>query len=146
MALPQGTTSSSCLIPQSTTPFSVIPRFRPFKALSRSDMHCLFISDLFTVSLCLVTCKFYNCRDFFFFFKFYLLHFHSRESWGLLLSHCRAKETSSRLVSGPNIPLQGRQRSRVCIPDASWESELDSRGSKGPRSPLESPQVSLGAH
>ena len=30
------------------------------------------------------------------------------------------------------------------IPDASWESELDSRGSKGPRSPLESPQVSLG--
>ena len=57
----------------------------------------------------------------------------SRESWGLLLSHCRAKETSSRLCPGPNIPLQGRQRSRGCIPDASWESELDSRGSKGPQ-------------
>ena len=44
------------------------------------------------------------------------------------------------------VLIQGRQRSRGCIPDASWESELDSRGSKGPRSPLESPQVSLGAH
>ena len=43
----------------------------------------------------------------------------ARESWGLRSSHCRAKETSSRLVS---------------------------KGSKGLRSPFESRRAPLGAH
>ena len=50
------------------------------------------------------------------------------------------------LCSGPNVLLQGRQVSWVCIPDSPGESGLISRGSKGLRSPLESRRVSLGAH
>ena len=46
---------------------------------------------------------------------------------------------------GPNIPLQGRQGSRGCIPGAPGESGLVSRGSQGLRSPLESRRGSLGA-
>ena len=42
--------------------------------------------------------------------------------------------------------LQGRQGSRVCIPDSSGESVLTSRVSKGFRSRLESGWVSLEAH
>ena len=50
------------------------------------------------------------------------------------------------LFPGHNVPLQGRQTSRGCIPDSPGESGLISRGSKGLRSPLESRRVSLGAH
>ena len=39
---------------------------------------------------------------------------------------------------GPNIPLQGRQGSRGCIPGSPGESGLVSRGSQGLCSPLES--------
>ena len=46
---------------------------------------------------------------------------------------------------GPNIPLQGRQGSRGCIPGSPGESGLVSRGSQGLRSPLESRRGSLGA-
>ena len=46
---------------------------------------------------------------------------------------------------GPNIPLQGRQGSRGCIPGSRGESGLVSRGSQGLRSPLESRRGSLGA-
>ena len=46
---------------------------------------------------------------------------------------------------GPNIPLQGRQGSRGCIPGSPGESDLVSRGSQGLRSPLESRQGSVGA-
>ena len=41
------------------------------------------------------------------------------------------------LCPGHNVPLQGRQASRGCIPDSPGESDLVSRGSKGLRSPLE---------
>ena len=41
---------------------------------------------------------------------------------------------------------QGGQGSRGCFPDASGESVLVSRGSKGLRSPLQLQWVSLGAH
>ena len=44
-----------------------------------------------------------------------------------------------------NIPLQGRQGSRACIPGSHGESGLVSRGSQGLRSPLESRRGSLGA-
>ena len=50
------------------------------------------------------------------------------------------------LCLGPNVPLQGRQGSRGCIPDSPEESGLVYRGSKEFRSPLESQRVSLGAH
>ena len=46
---------------------------------------------------------------------------------------------------GPNIPLQGKQGSRGCIPGSPGESDLVSRGSQGLRSPLESRQGSVGA-
>ena len=46
---------------------------------------------------------------------------------------------------GPNIPLQGRQGSRGCIPSSPGESGLVSRGSQGLRPPLESRRGSLGA-
>ena len=42
------------------------------------------------------------------------------------------------MCPGTNIPLQGRQGSRGCIPGSPGESGLVSRGSQGPRSPLES--------
>ena len=47
---------------------------------------------------------------------------------------------------GPNIPLQGRQGSRRCIPGSPGESGLAWRGSKGLRFPLKSRHGSLGAH
>ena len=47
------------------------------------------------------------------------------------------------LCLGPNVPLQGRQGSRGCIPDSPEESGLVYRGSKEFRSPLESQRVSL---
>ena len=47
---------------------------------------------------------------------------------------------------GPNIPLQGRQGSRGCIPGSPGESGLASRASQGCRSPLKSRRRSLGAH
>ena len=50
------------------------------------------------------------------------------------------------LCPGPNVPLQGRQRSRGCILDAPEESGLISRGRKGLCSALESPRVFLGDH
>ena len=46
---------------------------------------------------------------------------------------------------GLDIPLQGRQGSRGCIPGSPGESGLVSRGSQGLRSPLESRRGSLGA-
>ena len=50
------------------------------------------------------------------------------------------------LCPGPNVPLQGRQGSRVCIPGSPWESGLISRGSQGHRSPVKLRRVYLGAH
>ena len=47
------------------------------------------------------------------------------------------------LCLGLNVPLQGRQGSRGCIPDSPEESGLVYRGSKEFRSPLESQRVSL---
>ena len=46
---------------------------------------------------------------------------------------------------GPNIPLQGRQGSRGCIPGSPGESGLVSKGSQGLRSPFESRRGSPGA-
>ena len=62
----------------------------------------------------------------------------ARESWGLHSSHCRAKRPHLGLCPGRNVPLQGRQGSRGCIPGSPGESGLVSRGSQGLRSPLES--------
>ena len=45
---------------------------------------------------------------------------------------------------GPNIPLQGTQGSRGCIPGSPGESGLVSRGSQALRSPLETRRGSLG--
>ena len=50
------------------------------------------------------------------------------------------------LCLGPNVPLQGRQGSRGCIPDSPEESGLVYRGRKEFRSPLKFQRVSLGAH
>ena len=44
-----------------------------------------------------------------------------------------------------NVPLQGRQASRGCIPNAPGDSGLISSGGKEFHSPLESRRVSLGA-
>ena len=70
----------------------------------------------------------------------------ARESWGLLSSHCRANRPHLGLCPEANVPLQGRQGSRACIPDSPGESGLISSGSKELRSPLESRRVSVGAH
>ena len=43
------------------------------------------------------------------------------------MSHCRAKETSSRLLSRPKVPLQGRQGSRVAF-QTHPRSQASSRG------------------
>ena len=56
------------------------------------------------------------------------------------------KRPNLGLCPGSNVALQGRQGSRVCIPDSSGESVLTSRVSKEFRSRLESRWVSLGAH
>ena len=70
----------------------------------------------------------------------------ARESWGLLSSHCRANRPHLGLCPEANVPLQGRQGSRGCIPDSPGESGLVLSGSKELRSPLELRRVSLGAH
>ena len=41
-----------------------------------------------------------------------------RDSWGLLLSHCRANRPYLGLCPRPDFPLQGRQESRGCFPDS----------------------------
>ena len=68
------------------------------------------------------------------------------ESWGLLSSDCRANRPHLGLCPEANVPLQRRQGSRGCIPDAPGETGIISSGSKEPRSALESRRVSLGAH
>ena len=68
-----------------------------------------------------------------------------RESWGLRSSHGRAKRPHLGVCPEPNIPLQGRQGSRGCIPGSPGESGLISRASQGLCSPLESRPGSLGA-
>ena len=42
----------------------------------------------------------------------------AKESWALLSSDCRANRPHLGLCPEANVPLQGRQGSRVCIPDA----------------------------
>ena len=42
----------------------------------------------------------------------------AKESWGLLLSDCRANRPHLGLCPEANVPLQGRQGSRGCLPDA----------------------------
>ena len=64
---------------------------------------------------------------------------------GMLSSHCRANRPHLGLCPETNVPLQGRQGSRSCIPGSPGESVLISSGSKELRSPLESRRVSLGA-
>ena len=70
----------------------------------------------------------------------------AQESGGLLWSHSRANRPHLCLCPKANVPLQGRQGSRGCIPDSPGESGLLSNGSKELRSPLESRRVTLGAH
>ena len=62
----------------------------------------------------------------------------ARESWGLLSSHCRANRPHLGLCPEANVPGQGQQGSRGCIPDSPGESGLVSSGSKELRSPIES--------
>ena len=66
------------------------------------------------------------------------------------MGHARVTAGSKRphlvVCPGANIPLKGRQGSRGCVPDSPSESGLVSRGSKGLRSPPESPRGSFGAH
>ena len=54
----------------------------------------------------------------------------AKESWGLLSSDCRANRPHLGLCPEANVPLQGRQESRGCIPDSPGESGLISNGSK----------------
>ena len=70
----------------------------------------------------------------------------AKESWVLLSSHCWANRAHLGLCPKTNVPLQGQQGSRGCIPDSPGDSGLVSSGSKEFRSPLESRQVSLGAN
>ena len=60
----------------------------------------------------------------------------ARESWGLFSNHCRANRPHLVLCPETNVPLQGRQGSRGCIPDSPVESGLVSSGSKELPSPL----------
>ena len=48
----------------------------------------------------------------------------AKESWGLLSSDCRANRPHLGLCPEANVPLQGRQGSRGCIPDASGETGI----------------------
>ena len=48
----------------------------------------------------------------------------AKESWGLLSSDCRANRPHLGLCSEANVPLQGRQGSRGCIPDAPGETGI----------------------
>ena len=54
----------------------------------------------------------------------------AKESWGLLSSDCRANRPHLGLCAEANVPVQGRQESRGCIPDSPGESGLISNGSK----------------
>ena len=48
----------------------------------------------------------------------------AKESWGLLSSDCRANRPHLGLCPEANVPLQGRQGSRGCIPDAPGETGI----------------------
>ena len=48
----------------------------------------------------------------------------AKESWGLLSSDCRANRPHLGWCPEANVPLQGRQGSRGCIPDAPGETGL----------------------
>src|SRR5574339_738846 len=48
----------------------------------------------------------------------------AKESWGLLSSDCRANRPHLVLCPEANVPLQGRQGSRGCIPDAPGETGI----------------------
>ena len=50
----------------------------------------------------------------------------AKESWALLSSHCRANRPHLGLCPESNVPLQGRQGSRGCIPDSTG-SQASSR-------------------
>ena len=48
----------------------------------------------------------------------------AKESWGLLSSDCRANRPHLGLCPEASVPLQGRQGSRGCIPDAPGETGI----------------------
>ena len=48
----------------------------------------------------------------------------AKESWGFLSSDCRANRPHLGLCPEANVPLQGRQGSRGCIPDAPGETGI----------------------
>ena len=48
----------------------------------------------------------------------------AKESWALLSSDCRANRPHLGLCPEANVPLQGRQGSRGCIPDAPGETDI----------------------
>ena len=48
----------------------------------------------------------------------------AKESWGLLSSDCRANRPHLGLCPEANVPLQGRQGSPGCIPDAPGETGI----------------------
>ena len=48
----------------------------------------------------------------------------AKESWGLLSSDCRANRPHLGLCPEANVPPQGRQGSRGCIPDAPGETGI----------------------
>ena len=58
------------------------------------------------------------------------------KAWSCARVTARPKRPHVGVCPGPNIPLQGRQESRGCIPGSPGESGLVSRGSQGLRSPL----------
>ena len=65
---------------------------------------------------------------------------------GLLLSHRRVNSPPLGLCPETNVPLQGRQGSRGCVPDSPRGTVIIWRGSKELCSPLYSCRVSLEAH
>ena len=69
----------------------------------------------------------------------------ARESWGCARVTAGPKRPHLGVCPGPNIPLQGRQGSRGCIPGSTGDSGLVSKGSQGLRPFLESRRGSLGA-
>src|SRR5574339_527703 len=58
----------------------------------------------------------------------------AKESWALLSSDCRANRPHLGLCPEVNVPLQGRQGSRGCTPDAPGETGIHLEGKQ--RSPL----------
>ena len=54
----------------------------------------------------------------------------AKESWGLLSSDCRANRPHLGLCPEANVPLQGRQGSRGCIPDAPGEIGIPLEGDR----------------